>query len=91
MDEELKLIIKKALILVGKIQYLKEYDTGKRQLLHEFIREYIREIEPEFLKMKGVAEVDEIMDIFKEYATEEERKISEELDFLDNVSREKIR
>ena len=87
MSEELTPTIKKALILLGKIQYLKKYDKNKKHLLGELVREYIKQIEPELLRNRGTPEADEIATLFEEHATEEERKISGELDFFDAVSK----
>lgn len=94
MTTELSPIIKEALILLGKIKYLKEYDSGSRHRLGEFDRKYIKEIEPELLKLKESkdAVAIEILELFREHVAEKERKISGEYDFFEAIERKnKIR
>ena len=68
MPVELTLIIRDALILLGKIQYLKEFDSGKRQLLREFLKEYDLKIKPGLLKLGQDSDAEGIIrDIIDQY------------------------
>lgn len=78
-------IIKESLILLGKIRYLKKYDSCKIHLLSKLTEKYINEIEPELLKLKEDSETDdtgidinEILELFKEHITETERRETSE-------------
>ncbi|MCK4919230.1 MAG: hypothetical protein KAS01_02490 [Candidatus Pacebacteria bacterium] len=89
MSIKLSPIVKEALILLGKIRYLKEYDSCKIHLLGELVEKYINEIEPELLKVKESSEIndteidiDEILELFKEHITETERRETSEVKFF---------